>query len=678
MTLLPARIPEIPEDRAGIVPARLARKVGPLFGVTWEDGPFGPRTWVSDHSRITLSEIARGAPQPTRSQSVRPAAGEVWGIIDRVGVTAQRGNLPNEIANATLNRFGPDTRSAVLLTAVNRLLDPVRRSIDDALSLLRDATGAPLDPELRLAAWAALVVETFRSQPALVAAGTGARTVQRELMSAWDLPRADSLGSTPFTRCEISSSDRPRSPSQPNELELVDATFAALGLDDPSGPELARRLRHDEIVDRLLRRLRAAGSLQDSSHLWLSERRPGEVVVEALVPPTRLVHEFVGQVLPATPDPPLPRPPDAATLGTAPPLSRRATLLALLGVVRHVLATPRRRERHRTGAVEVAERTAELAESVLADDDPVRAVVRCRAALIIVQCLRHSTEHDLSAPLNTLLTAAGDCIDAYRAGSLDRGATAEILGAANIEINAIRRHNAGRQPGLPSPGVLDERLRASWRVWFDAVELDPGRVTEPGPGMVGFHLHNYAAFLASHPGSPEDLALAMRLYRSVVIPARQEFRDRGGPDEPLRHALQIASRAAGAQAAAALAEGSPERARGHAAEGLGWIRSVLEEPGTDAVLTATTEQAYRLALLAAPAVLLAAELDAPGTRPDDRALVAELLGHARRWERSTPAGVTGTHARHVEIEDLQRRLDALVGPETAEPRGEPEHAHPPR
>ena len=69
MSLLPAEIPEIPETRAGVVPARLARKVGPLFGVPWPNGPFGRLTWVSDYGRITLTEIARGAPLPTRAQA---------------------------------------------------------------------------------------------------------------------------------------------------------------------------------------------------------------------------------------------------------------------------------------------------------------------------------------------------------------------------------------------------------------------------------------------------------------------------------------------------------------------------------------------------------------------------------------------------------------------------------
>ena len=60
MPLLSAVVPDIPENRAEVAAARLARKVGPLFGVPWPDGPFAGRTWVCDYAKITLSEIARG------------------------------------------------------------------------------------------------------------------------------------------------------------------------------------------------------------------------------------------------------------------------------------------------------------------------------------------------------------------------------------------------------------------------------------------------------------------------------------------------------------------------------------------------------------------------------------------------------------------------------------------
>jgi hypothetical protein len=668
MPLLPAQIPDIPETRSEIVPARLARKVGPLFGVAWDDGPFGHRTWISDHSRITLSEIARGAPSPTRAQAASLAdagtptdsAGCSWRIVDRIGLTRPGAALPNEIANATLNRFGPDTRAAVLLTAVNRLLDPVKDAVEQALALLVDATGAPLDPELRLAGWTVLIIETFRSQPALVAAGIGARTIQRELVAAWQLPLAPGLA-VPLTRCEISAPDRPGAPSQPCDLEVVDASFGALRLDGTVGSALTRRLRRDEIVDQLLRRLRAASILQDASHLWISERRSDELVVEALVPPTQLTHDFVTQFVPGGADGPLPHVPSLETFGRLPALTRRALLIALLGVLRHIQSVPQRREDTRAAVVEALRDIAELGRLGLPPGDPARPVVRCRTSLMTVQTLRHNTANDLSTHLPELLAATDDCAAAYRCGSLDRGAAAEIIGGANIEVNIVRLTNAtDPAAGLPPVEQLDAWLRASWQTYLGALEVDPTDLTEPGrPGLIGYHLHNYAAFLAGHPGSEADLQAAVHLFRDIVLPARELFVQRGGGFEALRHTLQVATRATTGLAAAACAAGQLDAAREWGALGLEWIRRAMNDPSTQELLAGVTERACRFALLAAATLLLARELDVRTAVPADADAAAELVSLARRWEQRSVGDGAQKHSRHTEVLDLEQRIEKV-------------------
>lgn len=675
MPLLPAEIPNIPETRSEIVPARLARKVGPLFGVPWDDGPFGHRTWVSDYSRITLSEIARGAPLPTRGQSagLSSTVGPEWQVVDRIGVPGANTPLPNEIANATLNRFGPDTRAAVLLTAVNQLLGPVRRAVQEALVFLVDEQGAPLAPDLRLAAWAVLIIETFRSQPALVAAGIGARAIQRELVMAWQLPRSRRLNGVSLTRCEISAPDRPVSPSQPFDLDVADATFAVLRLDGGSGPALARRLRRDETVDRLLRRLRAAGTLQDASHLWLSERRRGELVVEALVPPTQIAYEFVTQFVPDRGDgaSTLPRVPTPGELTALSPLARRALVIALLGVLRHVQFSPARHERTRLDVAAAAAGISSLT-SCLAANDPVRTVARCRTALLVVESLRHDVANDLSAAVIELLAATDDCAAAQRAGRLDRGAAAEIIGGANIAVNVVRRTNAtDRGAGLPSPADLDAWLRKSWRNHLDALEVDPDELANPDPaelGLLGFHLHNYAAFLAGHPDSSADLCAAETLFRDVVLPARTVFHERGGSFDPLRNSLQVSTRATGALAAAAT---DPTAARAWAAIGLERMRRALADPDTAELTAGITENAARFALLAAPAVLLALELGVAGAGREDAQAAGRLVELARRWVEHTPGRGRSSHPRSDEVAGLQRRLDVWHTTQRASPNPAP-------
>lgn len=675
MSLLPATVPAIPEDRAGIVPARLARKVAPLFGVAWPDGPLGSRTWVSDFGRITLSEIARGAPLPPRGRiSETKASGDAF--VDRfVGSTRA---MPNEIANATLNRFGPDTKAAVVLTAVNSLLGPVRDAID-AVPDLVDADGRPVHPCLRLAAWAGLVVEVFRSQPALVAAGIRARAIQRPLTRLWDLPLAPAAASVPLTRCEIGARNTGITPSSPRDLDIVDATFGALGLpDDPALDPVARARVHELLVGQLLDQLLAVGTNQDSSHLWLSERTPEGLAVEALVPAAGLIDRFVRQALsvvgldPGAPDDPwpLPSPPDAIALSGLPELGRRATVLAHLAALRQVQQSATAWEAARADVLARLDAVRTLARGVLPDGDPVRALGECRTALLAVQALRHDAEHDLVESLTALRGAARRCDELAGAGVLDRGAAAEILAAVNVEMNAIRFINAAT-PGsrLPAAGELDTEVRARWGRVLTLLEVpgDPaGERPVELPGLLGYHLHNYAAYLASHTTEIDDLAAAAHLFRDVVIPARTAFVARSGYFEPLRRSLHMGARAT--TALAGLVRDADE-ARSWATLGRGWIVQALADESTRRLLAEPTEPACRFALRAAPALVLAAELGVPGAGPDDLAEATTMLDTARRWEERMVGPARARHVRHRELEDLHARIAALNASSTITARG---------
>lgn len=686
MPLLPAVVPDIPENRAEVAAARLARKVAPLFGVPWADGPFGDRTWVCDYAKITLSEIARGAPLPTRAQAgqLDEVPEGTWDVVRRIGVAGRAAGLPNEIANATLNRFGPDTRAAVVLTAVNRLLLPVLDAARTALALLVDEQQAPLPVAHRLAAWAGLVIEVFRSQPALVAAGIHARAIQHELVQHWQLPLATRLADLPLTRCEIDPA-RTRattSETEPSTLDVADLTFTALRLaperEDPAGPVatdeppgLAARLRHDESVDVLLRRLLAAGTAAESSFLWMSERAPGQLAVEALLPPTEVIDRFVrhsqrlldpgasttepGTVFPAIPS--------AEQLAALPVLARRAVLIALLAVLRHMQHSPGGRESSRAGIVPVLRDVADLARRTLDVDDPVSALTECRVADMIVQTLRPDAREDLREPLQDLLAGLVRCEDLLRRGLLDRGAAAEAISSACVELNAVARSNAEHPgSGLPSPDKLLERLRDGWLAYHEALEIPPfsaaSGLPRP-PGLAGYHLHNYAAFLTTAASTDAELEEAVALFRGVVLPSREEFVARSGYFTPLRHSLQIASRATSRLAGSARDRGDRAAAVGWAALGRELVIRALADEETQRLLRAEpTESACRFALLAAPALVLAVEVGAPGAGTDiPRA--RELVGLARRWESRTGAGEH--YSRHSEVLELEDRLAAVTG-----------------
>jgi hypothetical protein len=196
------------------------------------------------------------------------------------------------------------------------------------------------------------------------------------------------------------------------------------------------------------------------------------------------------------------------------------------------------------------------------------------------------------------------------------------------------------------------------------LEVAPDDLVEPNParfGLIGFHLHNYAAFLSWHADSDIDLRAAVHLFREWVLPARELFFARGGGFEPLRHTLQVATRATCALATSAVSAGDPDAGRAWAAHGLEWIRRALADPSTTALLSGVTEPACRLALLAAPALLLAVDLDVPGSGPADVRTAAEMMLLARRWEQRSVGDDLDSHARHAEVVELERRVEKLLG-----------------
>lgn len=670
--LLPIVVPDMPEARSEIVPARLARKVAPLFGVPWPAGPFGRQTWVCDYNKITLSEIARGAPLPSRGQGswAKSAVTCGWAVVDRIGVSAAGATLPNVIPNATLNRFGPDTKAAVLLTAANRLLEPVTAAVRTALGALAAASGGPLPRRARTTAWAALVIEVFRTQPALVAAAIRARTVQRELLVDWHLPLAGAGASVALTRCEVSGPepDEPRNPAScPRELDLVDGTVALLDVAEP-----------DEVADRLLRELIAIGTRRSSSHLWLSERIPDQLVVEALIPPTELVNRFVGQVAPLLDDesddePVLPRVPADVELDGAPLLVRRSVLLAVLAVLRDLRFDTEQRERTRGVVVPALEGLAGLAGRVLGPDDPAGALIRCRVADMVVHTRRHDIRHGLAGPLAELMSAVERCVTLLDDGVLDRGAAAEAISSANVEINIVRRTNATRAgSGLPAPAELDAWLRSTWAAFRRAVEIDPvAGAPEPAPGAagtaaaqdpwlpVGHHLHNYASYLATHPNDDADLRAAVDLFEHAVLPARELYWKRAHSFHPLRQSLQTASRATTTLSRRAAAAGDTESARRWAAIGYRWLSRALAARESLDLLSGTSEPAAHLCLLAAPALLAAVETGVPGAGATDVEHAARLLGVAERWVRRVTGGDESSYSRAGELAELRERMAML-------------------
>jgi hypothetical protein len=480
-----------------------------------------------------------------------------------------------------------------------------------------------------------------------------------------------------MTRCEIGAPWTTPTPVLPRDLDLVDATFDALDLLSQADGPVLRDARQEIVVGQLLHRLLDVGTLRDASHLWISARGPGQLVVEALFTPASIVDRFVDQALRSLLDPGgylrekrqevtdgerLPAVPDQASLAGRPVLTRRTVLLALFGAVRKVLMSKLAREHSRAETRDWLGRLRVLTEEVLASDDPVRAMMLCRIDLTRLDLIRHDEGQDSRELVETLIRSSQHCVGLFEARILDRGAAAEIVSAVNRQLDAVRRAIADRG-ALPDRPVtvtkvdvagLDTLIRDQWRAWLRMVETDDEQLAGGDlPDLLAYHLHNYAAFLANHPDSVVDLTAALALFRDVVLPARERFVRRTGLFEPLRTTLQMVTAATTGLADLAAAAGDRAAARTWATFGYDWINRAVAFPGTWAMVDEGTEDACRFALRAAPALLAAMELGVAGVDvPAGLEAVDRLLAGARRWDDS----VRGTFIRRHEIETLTIRL----------------------
>ncbi|MEU0878660.1 hypothetical protein ABZ345_08695 [Lentzea sp. NPDC005914] len=674
MALLPAVVPQLVEKRSELVPARLARKVAALFGVPSDENPYGPMTWVCDFTAITVTEIARGAPLPTRAAAAQlrdHGHDGAWAVHDRAIVPAQGKALPNEIVAATMNRFGPDTKAAVVLTATNVLLAPVTEAMTTALSLLRSADGDELPPIQWIAAWAAAAVEVYRSQPALVVAAMKARAIQRESLSAPAFPWADRLSGTVKARCEIGASEPvPHDPvTRPRDLDFLDAIAVGrlnatgqLPLPDPdavavaAGPSIG-----DRLAELLIRLMVDMGTPDGVGYVWVSEREPGQAVVEAMVPSAGLVRELVETWAhgPGQLDRPdefaddlavaiahrvrLPAPLELAAL---PVLTRRVVVLAATGIVRQMgLLAPSAWVKGPEFAAMIDEIEALL--GVFAADDPIVPEIRLRLAVQRAGIQRHGGQVSAAA-VAEVLGATDGCL---ASGTLDRGALADVLSVACIELNMART-------ATEDTGALTEALRRYWTAFADAVEVD---LFGPDADLSGlsFQLHNLAAFLGGNRTSESDLRKALHLFEKSVIPGRARLFNRDRDIRPLARSWYLA-----ADAAAALAGLLHERGDVEALQWVerayGWVSEVLADK-----LFAPGKLHPRLddclfALRATPVLLLAVEHGVATDRNGALDRADELVRLVEKWLKENAGDQVEKSRYHGTVTALRARLTALV------------------
>jgi len=445
-------------------------------------------------------------------------------VVGPIGVSPPQSTLPGALTNATLNRYGPDTKAAAVLAATNRLLADATAAV---AAVCRHLAAVDCDAEVQLAIWAGLIVEVYRAQPALVVAAIQARQVQRSLSARWgtqvDRGRVTGVDAPSEIHPPDGASSRDSAPDaavtrwQPTSFDLVDSTLPLLKLaDDPDTgrPGLVPLDALDDIASAWCQRLLGIGQ-PGRGVVWLAEGPNGSRRTYAMVRVGAVVAPFVAATLGNIPVddrklklPPLP---DITTLKAAPLLHRRAYLL-----MAHVVSNYVRyhglpsQSQLRTQTRELVNTAVQLCAEVLDADDPVTLQLQAYAAYLDVWALprsRHQASSATSGPTATereaaiqrLIAAQQHVEKAWRNGQLDPGAAAYLL---EIGIVALRDATDPKFLGASVvKGPSAAMIRSWWAAILEARGLDPeadlaALIDSLNEAQV-FHLHNYVDWLAS-------------------------------------------------------------------------------------------------------------------------------------------------------------------------------------
>lgn len=649
MSLLPAHVPSAVARRAELVPARLARNVAPLFGVAWDGNPFGAITWLCDFNRITLAEIARGAPAATRAEraAAAPAGGTAdWHLVRRAVEPGDR-PLPNQIVNATMNRYGPHTKSAVMLTAANALFAPIRAALAEALPLLCDRDGA-VHPAHAVIGWATVVIEVFRSQPALAIAAFKARAIQRTLLGTPHFQPGAGLRGVPLARAEIGADEEPagNDATHPRDLAVVDTGLVA-GPDDASGHLAYLR---PQLADQLVKLLLAAAEPDGAGYVWIARYGEHRLTAEALLPSDALVsslmswlhatHAHVAEQL--TDAPSRLHLPGRTEFRTFPPLVRTVLVLAAIGVVRQ----------HRAmvgGAFSLDDLADEVrAASGLAgeldDGDPVALAAAWRLAVLTLDIELQRGTGDVRKAVSGLLRQVDRGLAGHAAGELDPGLVADLISASCRHLNAARAYGG--------PPRLDQRIHALWGRFAGVLEIDLGKLELGEHRALGYHLHNYASYLGAHDDSEADLRESLRLFTEFVLPFRAELDARTGEPIPSGRAKYLAARSGTRLARLLIANGEHDEARELLTGAVRHVEDVLDVPAFQGLIAYPAPDTIPFGLIAADCLLTAAE---QGVAPQSARTRADALTAAVAAAMRDIAGEETRHPRYTELAALRQR-----------------------
>ncbi|MCD5316908.1 hypothetical protein [Kineosporia babensis] len=431
---------------------------------------------------------------------------------------SDRANPSLSLANATLNRFGPHTKAAVVLVAANRLLQEATQAICAVSQYLR-AAGVP--PRLRLAIWAGLVLEVFHAQPALVVAAIQARAIQRSMSSRWasDIAKAGSI--VTYARCEVGAGESTATadPWRPDQLDLVDRTLKELGLEESEGETGSERL--DGIADAWCRRLLRVGR-PGAGVIWIQEDTDGNRTAHTYQRVGAVVAPLIEEVLPQTGTPQASKPmlppwPSAGEFSSLSTFQARAHVLAAFTAVNYLRFVrgheKSRMQAHRDSRA-LIHQAAQGAADRLGPSDPATLLVQGYSEYLQLWDLVHdgdTAEQKLTSLARQALAGQRRTSAALKSANLDPGTASYLLEITSVALAERYQELQAEIPDLP------RLLARAWRETLnaraataalsaDAESLNPAQ---------RFHIASYANYLALR-GTTADLRKSMNLNLAVL------------------------------------------------------------------------------------------------------------------------------------------------------------------
>ena len=563
--------------------ARIARNVAVLFGIEAPDSADGSRVRLSDYNALTNADIGRGAPPDAKRPDSTP------------------------IAAATLSKYGPETKAALVLTGANQLFESVQPTMREVLDLVSQARDTrQLADSMRITAWAALLLDVYEAQPALLVAALQARAVQRGALIDWTpwvdedaAPQADSVEFGTARNRAGSAAGRSR---DAKTLGIFDGL-----MDDKVKPEAIsgdydanNALLSAELVDRFASHLLRGSMVSGLARVTIDpagnrrmdvalDRLPLLVdfteanmqlyhLVEPCGDTIRPPHEPAADREPFDPTNDthwrrlLPRVPTTPELTRFDPKVQYETIRVLVLMLRVLRVTRKVPRKTRTACRELMGEVATVAEELFGADSLPALETRAAHLAAIASDLRYRKVRGFDTPYESTLEAGQalfeiyvEVRDRYR-DLMEPGAWLEFIDklSGRLDAYAVEIADGGDAEG---GRAIQRQLCEDWEDAFTRLGIDPltrqPHVLKERCRGLAHPLHSWVALALRMTDDPKLYRRALLMAKEVVVPMRRELARLRINDRTYRDTLEEVSRG--------VAEGLDSLPPGEAAEALDYL-----------------------------------------------------------------------------------------------------------